>query len=217
MIREFPALFEERLQGLPIDHARYSPIARLCSLITGIYYMNDSTDHKTRLALLVYSRINCVLLSCLSAQCGGRHPKKKQSKILHTDNLYMHDVKEITLHMHEYISKLGLSLQQTLEEAPEKGFDEEHTAHQTTRSESNLLPALKVLNRLEQRRAILPNRSSVSGHKQRFAQGCTVRDLIVCCCVSKMTLQWYKPPAKQDDDNDDEGFGIDDLRRMDYL
>lgn len=105
---------------LPLELARFSPIVTLCSLITGIYYMRDSTAHKVRVANVIYSRVVCQLMSCLSAQCGGAYPKKSKNYTLHTDNLYMHDVKEITLHGHEWLSKRGISLSQTSEEASEK-------------------------------------------------------------------------------------------------
>lgn len=178
--------------------------------------MPDSTGHSTRLALLIYSRICCQLMSCLSAQYGGSAPTKKKSWTLHTDNLYLHDIKDVTLHSHEILSELGISLVQTLEEAGEHGFDEEHAANASTRSESNLLPVLKILNRQEERRDILPNRSSVSGHRQQFFRGPVTSDLIICVCVGKMHLEWSKAEKAHEDDDDEVIMNVASLRRIDY-
>lgn len=203
------------MRQLPLDKARYAPIVRLSSLITGIYYMPNSTAHRSRLALLVYSRVCCQLMSCMSAEYGGTAPTKKTSTTLHTDNLYFHDIKEVTLHGHEFLSELGISLSQTLEEAAEHGFDEEHAANAATRSESSLLPVLKFLNRKEQRAEILPARSSSSHHKQLISQGPVIKDLIVCVCVSKSVLIWNKAEKSHVDD-DDETFSVANLRRLNY-
>lgn len=105
---------------LPLERARYYPMVRLCSLITSIYYMEKSTSHRIRLALVIYSRVVVQMMSCLSAECGGKYPTKSKSFTLHTDNLYFHDLKEITLHGHEWLSERGISLSQTSEEACEK-------------------------------------------------------------------------------------------------
>lgn len=239
---------------LPLERARYYPMVRLCSLITSIYYMEKSTSHRIRLALVIYSRVVVQMMSCLSAECGGKYPTKSKSFTLHTDNLYFHDLKEITLHGHEWLSERGISLSQTSEEACEKvcriyhffsllvffssysfflkhfsrpmiiyfgycwryacgslfillqAFDFEHQAQEEVRSQSNLGAILPLMFRREQRAAILPQRSTKSGHLQSYATGPQIRDLIVCTCFWRMKLQWNKSKKRFDY----ESLGIDD-------
>lgn len=94
-----------------------------------------------------------------------------------------------------------------------KGFDVEHSAQEDVRSESNLGAMLPLLYRRERRQAVLPVRSKPSGHKQHYAEGPNIRDMIVCACFWKMELEWSKSKHREDYEGRDES--VDAAGRID--
>jgi hypothetical protein len=185
----FSGMFEDALFAvLGWRLRKYAIAPRLITYVAALYYGRDTNSVIDQLAHGVCALLAGLLVTDMSAWFGGKEPTKPEDHRLATDSNYYHDFMCITPQCHLDLASRRVLMRWLLEESFEASFKDDHAVIEKLRTSGNLGPQIKLLDRIQARRVIAPDPTSVRS-KHRSTDSCLRVDMLVCGCAREMLTQ----------------------------